>query len=140
MNRKIRALVVDDESLAREALLVLLDDDPEIEVMAECRNGREAVTVIREQSPDVVFLDIQMPEMDGFQVVEEVGAMQMPVTFSSPHTTNTPFAHSRRTRSTICSSLSITTASTPLCKEPKPLSGSKNSAKSARVCSPCCGT
>jgi two-component system LytT family response regulator len=80
LNRKIRALVVDDESLAREALLVMLDDDPEIEVIAECRNGKEAVTVIREQSPDVVFLDIQMPEMDGFQVVEEVGAMRMPVT------------------------------------------------------------
>jgi two-component system, LytTR family, response regulator len=80
LNRKIRALIVDDESLAREALLVMLDDDSEIEVIAECRNGREAVTVIREQSPDVVFLDIQMPEMDGFQVVEEVGAMQMPVT------------------------------------------------------------
>ncbi|HKY05541.1 MAG TPA: LytTR family DNA-binding domain-containing protein [Blastocatellia bacterium] len=80
MNRKIRALIVDDESLAREALLVLLNDDPEVEVIAECRNGKEAVTVIREQSPDVVFLDIQMPEMDGFQVVEEVGARRMPVT------------------------------------------------------------
>ena len=80
MNRQIRALVVDDESLAREALLVLLNDDPEIEVIAECRNGKEAVTAIREQSPDVVFLDIQMPEMDGFQVVAEVGAMRMPVT------------------------------------------------------------
>lgn len=80
MNRKIRALVVDDESLAREALLVMLGGDPEIEVIAECRNGKEAVTAIREQSPEVVFLDIQMPEMDGFQVVEAVGAMQMPVT------------------------------------------------------------
>lgn len=80
MNRKIRALVVDDESLAREALLVMLNDDPEMEVIGECRNGKEAVTVIRQQSPDVVFLDIQMPEMDGFQVVEEVGAKRMPVT------------------------------------------------------------
>ncbi len=80
LNRKIRALIVDDESLAREALLVMLGDDPEMEVIAECRNGREAVTVIREQSPDVVFLDIQMPEMDGFQVVEEIGVKQMPVT------------------------------------------------------------
>jgi two-component system, LytTR family, response regulator len=80
LNRKIRALIVDDESLAREALLVMLSDDPEIEEIAECRNGKEAVKVIREQSPDVVFLDIQMPEMDGFQVVEEVGAMRMPVT------------------------------------------------------------
>lgn len=80
MNRKIRALVVDDESLAREALLVMLGGDPEIEVIGECRNGREAVRIIREQSPDVVFLDIQMPEMDGFQVIEEIGAEQMPVT------------------------------------------------------------
>ena len=80
MNRKIRALIVDDESLAREALLVMLGDDPEIEVIAECRNGREAVAAIREQSPDVVFLDIQMPEMDGFQVVEEIGVERMPVT------------------------------------------------------------
>jgi two-component system LytT family response regulator len=80
LNRKIRALVIDDESLAREVLLVMLGDDPEIEVIAECRNGREAVTAIREQSPDVVFLDIQMPEMDGFQVIEEIGVKQMPVT------------------------------------------------------------
>ncbi len=80
MNRKIRALIADDESLAREALLVMLNGDPEIEVIAECRNGKEAVTIIRGQSPDVVFLDIQMPEMDGFQVVEEVGVRQMPVT------------------------------------------------------------
>jgi two-component system LytT family response regulator len=80
LNRTIRALIVDDESLAREALLVMLNDDPEMEVVAECRNGKEAVTVIREQSPDVVFLDIQMPEMDGFQVIEEVGAARMPVT------------------------------------------------------------
>jgi len=80
LNRKIRALVVDDESLAREALLVMLGGDPEIEVIAECRNGREAVQIIREQSPDIVFLDIQMPEMDGFQVIEDVGTKQMPVT------------------------------------------------------------
>ena len=80
MNRTIRALVVDDESLAREALLVMLGGDPEIEVIAECRNGKEAVTAIREKSPDVVFLDVQMPEMDGFQVVAEVGAARMPVT------------------------------------------------------------
>lgn len=80
MNLKIRAIVVDDESLAREVLLVMLGNDSEIEVIAECRNGREAVKIIREQSPDVVFLDIQMPELDGFQVVEEIGAERMPVT------------------------------------------------------------
>ena len=80
MNRKIRALIVDDESLAREALAVMLVADPEIEVIAECRNGREAVEAIRKKSPDVVFLDIQMPETDGFQVIEEIGADRMPVT------------------------------------------------------------
>lgn len=80
MNRKIRALIVDDESLAREALSVMLGEDTEIEVIAECRNGREAVVAIREQLPDVVFLDIQMPEMDGFQVIEEIGVKLMPVT------------------------------------------------------------
>lgn len=80
MNQKIRALIVDDESLAREALAVMLGDDPDVEVIAECRNGREAVRAIREQSPELVFLDIQMPEMDGFQVIEEVGVDQMPVT------------------------------------------------------------
>lgn len=80
MNRKIRAIVVDDESLAREVLLVMLGDDPEIELIAECRNGREAVAAISEQSPDIVFLDIQMPEMDGFQVIEEIGTERMPVT------------------------------------------------------------
>jgi len=80
LNRKIRALIVDDELLAREALQVMLGGDPEIEVIAECRNGKEAVIAIREQSPDVVFLDIQMPEMDGFQVIAEVGVEQMPVT------------------------------------------------------------
>lgn len=80
MNQKIRALIVDDESLAREVLLVMLGNDPEIEIIAECRNGKEAVAAIRKNSPDVVFLDIHMPEMDGFQVIEQIGAAQMPVT------------------------------------------------------------
>ena len=80
MNRKIRVLIVDDESLARKALLMMLNKDPQVEVIGECRNGREAVTMIREQSPDIVFLDIQMPGKDGFQVIEEVGTERMPVT------------------------------------------------------------
>jgi two-component system LytT family response regulator len=80
LNRKIRAVIVDDEPLAREALRLMLKDDPEMEVIAECRNGREAVRVIRKKSPDIVFIDIQMPEIDGFQVVEEIGVKKMPVT------------------------------------------------------------
>lgn len=73
-------MIVDDEALARKALRVMLADDPEMEVIAECRSGREAVTAIHEHSPDIVFIDIQMPEMDGFQVIEEVGVKEMPVT------------------------------------------------------------
>jgi two-component system LytT family response regulator len=80
MNRKIRALIVDDELLAHKALKSMLKDDPEMEVIAECLDGNEAVRIIREQSPDLVFLDIQMPEMDGFQVIEEIGVNMMPVT------------------------------------------------------------
>ncbi|HEX8265646.1 MAG TPA: response regulator [Pyrinomonadaceae bacterium] len=80
MNRKIRALIVDDEPLARQALLVMLNNDPQMEVIGECRNGREAVKAIREQLPDIVFLDIQMPGMDGFEVIEQVGVNSMPVT------------------------------------------------------------
>jgi two-component system, LytTR family, response regulator len=80
LNRKILALIVDDEMLARKALRAMLKDDPEMEVIAECRNGMEAVEAIRAQSPDIVFLDIQMPEMDGFQVIGEIGPKRMPVT------------------------------------------------------------
>lgn len=80
MNRKIRAVIVDDESLAREVLSLMLKDDSEMELIAECRNGREAVQVIRKQSPDIVFIDVQMPGMDGFQVIEEIGVEKMPVT------------------------------------------------------------
>jgi two-component system LytT family response regulator len=80
MNRKIWALIVDDEPLAHKALRSMLKDDPEMEVIVGCLDGNEAVQIIREQSPDVVFLDIQMPEMDGFQVIEEVGVKLMPVT------------------------------------------------------------
>ncbi len=75
----VSALIVDDEPLARARLRKLIDDAPSIAVVGECRNGAEAVTAIREQSPDIVFLDIQMPEMDGFGVVEEIGVERMPV-------------------------------------------------------------
>jgi len=76
---KIRVLIVDDEPMAREGVRVLLDGDPEIEVVGECGDGGEAIAAIRELSPDLVFLDIQMPELDGFAVIEEIGAENMPV-------------------------------------------------------------
>lgn len=76
----IAALVVDDEPIARHAVLRLLRADPDIEVLGECGDGASAVQAIREQSPDLVFLDIQMPAMTGIQVVEAIGAQRMPAT------------------------------------------------------------
>ncbi|MGH9794793.1 MAG: LytR/AlgR family response regulator transcription factor [Candidatus Acidiferrales bacterium] len=77
-NGKIRALIVDDEPLAHERIRTLLRKEPDIEVVAECGDGSRAVTAIEKQRPDLVFLDVQMPEADGFEVVEAIGAEQMP--------------------------------------------------------------
>jgi two-component system LytT family response regulator len=68
--RALRAVVVDDEAPARALLREYLAADPAIEIVAECTNGFEAVKRIGELSPDVVFLDVQMPKLDGFEVVE----------------------------------------------------------------------
>lgn len=76
----LRALIVDDEPLARKALLRLLKCDPGINVIGQCGDGESAVDTIRRTKPDLVFLDVQMPEMDGFRVVETIGVDQMPVT------------------------------------------------------------
>ncbi len=76
--RKIRTIIVDDEPLAREGVRMMLDPDSDISVVAECTNGTEAVTTIVDQNPDLVFLDVQMPEMNGFEVLEAVGAKQIP--------------------------------------------------------------
>ena len=70
---RIRALVVDDEPLARSNLTVLLRRDPAIEVVRECGSGAEALKEIRGSKPDLVFLDVQMPECDGFDVLEMLG-------------------------------------------------------------------
>jgi two-component system LytT family response regulator len=70
---RIRALVVDDEPLARSNLTVLLRRDPEIELVRECGSGVEALAEIRGSKPDLVFLDVQMPECDGFDVLEMLG-------------------------------------------------------------------
>jgi two-component system LytT family response regulator len=70
---KIRAMVVDDEPLARSNLRVLLQDDSAIDLIGECGSGAEALTAIREKNPDLLFLDIQMPECDGFDVLEMLG-------------------------------------------------------------------
>ncbi len=80
MKLPIRALVVDDEPLARRHLRSLLAEDSEVEVVGECATGVEAVDAITAQRPDLVFLDIQMPELDGVGVAEAIGAESMPLT------------------------------------------------------------
>ena len=74
----IRALIVEDEPLAREKLRGWVSAEPELEVVAECGDGRDAVTRIRELQPDLLFLDIQLPELDGFGVLAELGAETPP--------------------------------------------------------------
>src|ERR1700736_1998356 len=71
--KKIRAVVVDDEPLARTNVSVMLKHDPEIEIVRECGSGMEALSEIRNTRPDLVFLDVQMPEGDGFDVLEMLG-------------------------------------------------------------------
>jgi two-component system LytT family response regulator len=74
----MRVLVVDDEALARRRMRSLLSGVPDIVVVGECETGAQAVTAIRELQPDLVFLDVQMPELDGFDVIASVGPDKMP--------------------------------------------------------------
>ncbi|MGC1912574.1 MAG: LytTR family DNA-binding domain-containing protein [Candidatus Acidiferrales bacterium] len=77
---KIRALIVDDEDLARLVLRELIQARPEMEVIAECANGFEAVKAVAEHKPDLIFLDVQMPKLSGFDVLELIGT-ETPVIF-----------------------------------------------------------
>jgi two-component system LytT family response regulator len=74
----LTTLIVDDEALAREGLRMLLSQDTEVSAIREAKDGREALASIRSTRPDLVFLDVQMPEMDGFAVLQALGAEQMP--------------------------------------------------------------
>lgn len=76
----IRALVVDDEPLARERLHELLEEASDVAVVGNAEDGPEAVGAVRDKNPDLVFLDVQMPGMSGIDVIEEVGREEMPVT------------------------------------------------------------
>jgi two-component system LytT family response regulator len=76
--KKIRALIVDDEPIAREGVRVQLLKDPMVEIAGECANGLEAVNAIQTLAPDVVFLDVQMPGIDGFEVLQAIGPDAMP--------------------------------------------------------------
>jgi two-component system LytT family response regulator len=75
---ELRALLVDDEPLARRGLRHALARHPDVAVCGECRDGKEAVAAIRELRPHLVLLDVQMPELDGFGVLREVGVAQLP--------------------------------------------------------------
>src|SRR5271168_707856 len=77
---KIKALIADDEPLARERLSFLLSGQEEVEVAGECRNGKEVIAALKKSRFDVLFLDIQMPGRNGFEVIEQIGPAQMPVT------------------------------------------------------------
>jgi two-component system LytT family response regulator len=75
---KIRTMVIDDEPLARERIVGLLQQEQDIELVGECADGAQAVSAIQQQSPDLVFLDVQMRACDGFNIIQQVGPDRMP--------------------------------------------------------------
>lgn len=76
--KKVRTVIVDDEPLGRERIRTLLDDDPEIEVVGEASDGKAAVAAIAKLKPALLFLDVQMPEMSGFEVLKAIAGAEMP--------------------------------------------------------------
>ncbi len=76
---KVRTLIVDDEELGRKRIRKLLSLEPDCEIVGECRDGRDAIRVIEKSSPDLVFLDVQMPELGGFDVLSQIAPAKMPV-------------------------------------------------------------
>ena len=75
----VRTVIADDERLARQKLLLLLESEPMVKVVAECQDGRQTLSAIRSLRPDMLLLDIQMPDLDGFQVLSEISPDEMPV-------------------------------------------------------------
>jgi len=75
----IRTLVVDDEPLGRERITMLLQEEPDVEVVGQCGDGPSAIQAIKATSPHVVFLDVQMPERDGFEVMADLGHERLPL-------------------------------------------------------------
>jgi two-component system LytT family response regulator len=75
---KTRAVIVDDEPLARDVVRIMLEKSTDVEIIGECKTGHEAAQTIVDLEPDLVFLDVQMPDLDGFGVVREIGVEQMP--------------------------------------------------------------
>ncbi len=82
----IRVVIADDERLARQKIRTLLESEPNISVVAECQDGRQTVSAINCFHPDLLLLDIQMPDLDGFQVLNEIPAQELPaVIFTSAY-------------------------------------------------------
>jgi two-component system LytT family response regulator len=82
----VRVVIADDERLARQKLRLLLDSEPQITLLAECQDGRQTVAAIRAFHPDLLLLDIQMPDLDGFQVLQEISPNEMPaIIFTSAY-------------------------------------------------------
>src|SRR5438094_9160772 len=77
-NVPIKALNAKNERLARKFISGKIKDNHDVKIVGKCSNGKDAVAMIRKQNPDVVFLDVQMPEMDGFAVLESIGVDQLP--------------------------------------------------------------
>ncbi len=75
---KVRAIIADDEPLARERIRALLTDEPDVEVVAECTNGAQTLKATQEHRADLLFLDVQMPRLNGFEVLEALGLEQIP--------------------------------------------------------------
>jgi two-component system, LytTR family, response regulator len=76
---KIQALIVDDEPLARERVRSMLRDEADVEIVGECGDGPAAVAAVKKLSPDILFLDVQMPGMDGFDVLRQLDKKQIPI-------------------------------------------------------------
>ena len=83
MTKNFSTIIVDDEPLARKMIKEYLQDFPEIKIVGECKNGKQAVKAINEDKPDIVFLDIRMPGMDGFEVLEHIDSCL--ISFSQQH-------------------------------------------------------
>src|SRR3954466_10055903 len=82
----IRAVIVDDEELGRDRIQSLLEQQPDVEIVAVCADGQSAVETIEQAQPDLVFLDVQMPGMDGFEVIESLDTSKLPaVVFVTAH-------------------------------------------------------
>src|SRR5262245_11920292 len=76
---KVRALIIDDEPLARKRIRLLAQDEPDLEIIGECANAADALIKIERDAPDLLFLDVQMPEMDGFELLQKLSRERLPI-------------------------------------------------------------